>query len=466
MKTLIIVIMTAVITFFGAMAVWYGRSLDKTSDQSTPVRVERPTRGDLVEIVSASGTIEPKRKVSISARVCALILDLPNREGQQVTAGDGTGAASKPSVLVRLDDKDLQAALRTSQSRRDAEAASLEVAKARLLTAKSAVQGIQTNLDDALRNLAREKELLLKNISSQSTVDTAQCLADKLQSDLEAARHTLAADEKSLDVNRHNLAATEAEVVRCRDNLAYTTITSPIDGVVTRVKAEVGEMAMTGTMNNPGTEILQVADLSTMLMLAEVDEAYIGGISPGQKARIRISAYPGRVFEGTVESVAMVRSVTLRTGSQYFETRILVDTGGQRNPSGLTADVDIETHCHACALKVPSQAVLGRKVDDIPSAIRDNNPNVPAGKTEVPVVYRLVNGKAVITPVKIGAADATSTVITAGLSDDDQVIVGPYKALESLHHDQAVKDDRAGAASRASTPASTSTTAPAATTQK
>jgi len=457
-KIAITAAIACVVTLGAVLAAWLGWLHYEKGDLTTPVRVEKPIRGDLVEVVRASGTIEPKTKVGISARVSALIVDIPHREGEAVTKGNaGANPPVPPSVLVRLDDKDLQAALSSAESRRAGIAAGIEVAKARLETARDTVRGIRVNLEDALRSLAREKELVQKRISPQSSLDAAQCLADKLQADLGAAEHTLTADEMNLEVMRHELAAAKAEVVRCTDNLAYTTITSPLDGIVTRVKAEVGEMAMMGTMNNPGTEILQVADLSKMLLLAEVDEAFIGAVHAGQKAKVRIQAYPGRIFEGTVDSVALVQSVSVRTGSKYFETRILVNTDWQRILSGLTADVDIEAQCHSGVLKVPTQAVLGRRVDDLPATVRDASPNVPTGKAEIPVVYRFIDGKAVVTPVKIGAADATCTEIVSGLADDARVIVGPYKVLETLRHDQAVKDDRA----EAKTPPAPTPTAPA-----
>jgi len=457
-KVLVTAAIACAATLAVALTVWLVWLRDNKDDLATSVRLEKPVRGDLVEVVRASGTIEPKTKVGISARVSALILAIPHREGQAVTKGDaGAKPPVSPSVLVRLDDKDLQAILRSAESRRAGVAAGIEVAKARLETAKDTVRGIRVNLEDAMRSLAREKELFEKKFSPQSSLDLAQCLADKLQADLGAAEHTLKADEMYLEVMRHDLAGAEADVARCTDNLAYTTITSPLDGIVTRVRAEVGEMAMMGTMNNPGTEILQVADLSKMLLLAEVDEAFIGAVHPGQKAKVRIQAYPGRIFEGTVDSVALVQSVSARTGSKYFEARILVSTDGQRTLSGLTADVDIETQCHAGALKVPIQAVLGRRVDDLPAAVRDENPNVLTGKAEIPVVYRFIDGKAVVTPVKIGAADATCTEIVAGLADDARVIVGPYKVLETLRHDQRVQDDR----TKAKTPPATPPAAPA-----
>jgi HlyD family secretion protein len=462
------IFLTAAITCITTVAVgatvWYYVGRGDKNDLGTLVRVEKPIRGDLIEVVSASGTIEPKTKVSISARVSSLILDLPFREGQVVTKGNPTASPPVPaSVLVRLDDKDLQAALRTAESNRAALAAQREVARKRLVTQKAVIGGIRVAMTDAERSLTREAELLKAKVSAQAIVDTAQCAVDKFRNDLAAAENTLLADEMNLEAMQHTLAAAEAEVVRCKDNLTYTVIAAPIDGTVVRVKAEVGEMAIPGTMNNMGTEILQVADLSRMQVLAEVDEAYIGNIRPGQAAKVRIQAYPGRVLEGTVDSVALMQSLS-RTGSKYFETRVLANTAGQRILSGLTADVDIQTKRHEGVLKVPSQAVLGRRADDLPSKIRDGNANVQAGKTEVPVVYRFLNGQAVVTPVTIGAADAICTEIVSGLSGQDRIIVGPYKVLEGMRHEQKVRDDRAATTqpTTACSPCTQPTTVPAA----
>jgi HlyD family secretion protein len=462
------IFLTATITCLATAAIgataWFYVGRGDKSDLGTLVRVENPVRGDLIEVVGASGTIEPKTKVSISARVSSLIVDLPFREGQAVTKGNPTANPPVPaSVLVRLDDKDLQAALRTAESNRSALAAQREVARKRLTTQKSVITGIRVALTDAQRSLDRETELLKAKVSAQAVVDTAQCAVDKFRSDLAAAENTFLADEMNLEAMQHTLAAAEAEVVRCKDNLTYTVIASPIDGTVVRVKAEVGEMAIPGTMNNVGTEIMQVADLTRMQVLAEVDEAYIGNVCPGQTAKVRLQAYPGRVLDGVVDSVALMQSLS-RTGSKYFETRILANAAGQKILSGLTADVDIQTSRHAKVMKVPSQAVLGRRADDLPSKIRDGNPNVQAGKTEVPVVYRFIDGQAVVTPVTIGAADSTCTEILSGLSDADRVIVGPYKVLEGIHHEQKVRDDRASTTQPAGVcvPCTQPTTVPAA----
>lgn len=459
MKIIITAAIASLVTAGLIGGLWIRSKATAMIEQATKVRLEKPSRGELVEVVSAPGETQPVARVSISARVSARIIELPCKEGQCVTKGDGQSAAS---VLVRLDDKDLQSNLRSAQARRDAQAAQLQVAKMRLATQESAMVGTRALLDDARRTLERDQELARSHTIAQSELDQAQCSVDKLQADLEAAENSLKADRMALEVLQHQLASAEAEVARCKDDLANTMIVSPIDGTVTRLAAEVGELAVMGTMNNPGTEILRVADLSRMLLVAQIDEADIGAVEPGQNAKIRIQAYGEKVFSGKVQSVALINSISGINRSKCYETKILIDTQGQQIFSGLTAEVEIQTKRHDNVLRLPSQAVLGRRVDDLPWQIRDKNPTIDQAKSITPVVYRCVNGKAVVTPVKIGAANATQTIILEGLNDDDVVVVGPYKVLEQLRHEQKLEDEKASAtASTASTASAATSSAPA-----
>jgi HlyD family secretion protein len=139
-----------------------------------------------------------------------------------------------------------------------------------------------------------------------------------------------------------------------------------------------------------------------------------------------------------------------------FEVQILIDTKGLPFFSGLSADADIEVRRHEEVLKVPTQAVLGLAPDALSEELR-RRPEVDVSKATVPVVYRMVNGEAVATPVVIGASDLTHTLIKSGLNAGDEVIVGPYKALESLKQGQKVKYEGNSPATR---PATTTTTAP------
>jgi HlyD family secretion protein len=131
-----------------------------------------------------------------------------------------------------------------------------------------------------------------------------------------------------------------------------------------------------------------------------------------------------------------------RTLTKYYRTEILLDTADRKLHSGLTAHVDIETHKHTDILKVPTQAVLGREIDSLPPEIRENSPHVDTAKAYATVVYRYVDGKAAVTPVKIGQSDLTHTIVLSGITEEDKIVVGPYKQLEDIKHDQNIRDER------------------------
>lgn len=433
-----IVIVLAIVSAAGFMV----KNRNAASSNSTTVRVENPQRGELTEFVSAPGEIEPKTMVELSAKVSARIIELPYEEGDRVTCGNPDANPPAPaSVLIRLDAKDLESQLLSTQANASAQAAQLEVEKARIAGQRANLVGLEASLKQAQRDLERQKGLLATKDISQSTFDQTQLKVDELQSQLESSKHSLDAAELGLAVLEHNLEAANARVDEAKENLTYTTITSPIDGVITRINAEVGEVVVFGTMNNPGTVIMEVADLSKMLVVAQVDEADVGKLKTGQKALVYVDAFPDFEFTGVVSSVALAHT-TASTGNKYFRTEILLDTAEQKLFSGLTAHVDIETRIHTNVLKVPTQAVLAREIDDLPLEIRENSPNVDTGKTFATVVYRLIDGKAVVTPVKISQSDLTHTIIESGLTEEDKIVVGPYKVLENIAHNQRIQDER------------------------
>jgi HlyD family secretion protein len=408
----------------------------------TIVRVEPVQPGELVEFVSAPGEIEPKSKVEISAKASARVVALPYEEGDTVTKGDPNANPPVPaSVLVRLDSKDLESQLLSAQARRAAQAAGIEVEKARIASQKATLLGTVATLDQAKTDLQRQQTLLQTKDISQATYDQAKLKLDELQAQYEAAKLGLEAAELNLQVLEHNLEAADAGIEQAKEALSYTTIVSPIDGVITRINAEVGEMVVTGMMNNPGTKILEVGDLSQMLVVAQVDEADVGKLELGQKAVVLVDAYPNREFKGTVYTIALSHDLS-RQGTKYYRTEILLEQTEERLHSGLTANVDIETRMHREVMAVPSQAVMTREIESLPLKIRDNSPLVDKSKTFATVVFRYIDGKTVITPVKIGPSNLTHTIIEAGVEEGERVVVGPYKELEKLKHDQVIKDER------------------------
>ena len=440
MKTIVIILVALALTAgaVGGLAFAFSRGGGFSSGVGTEVRVEPAAKGRLIEVVNAPGEITAKTKVSISAKVAARIAELPFKEGETVTKGDPrANPPVAPSVLVRLDAKDLEAGLRSVTARYNGQAAEQKVAAARITAQEAQLESSKVTLADAERTLRRQLQLYETRDVSQQEVEQAQAKVDQLKAEFRAAENSLRADRANLLVLQHQMEAAEAEIAQSREALSYAVIHSPIDGVITKLNAQVGELVVTGILNTPGTTIMDVADLSKMLLVARVDESSIASVKVGQKALIRAQAYPSETFTGTVETVALANTEAT-DGSKFYEVKILIDTKGRRILSGLTADVDIATQVHENVLRVPSQAVLSRAVDDLPPEIR-SAPEVNQGKTFVTVVYRMQNGKAVVTPVRVGPSDLTHTIIRSGVAEGDQVIVGPYKVLEDISHNMLVK---------------------------
>ena len=444
MKKSRIIIITVIVTLVivSVIGIVY-KVKTSASRKPTIVRMDKAQRGELIEFVSAPGEIEPRINVEMSAKVSARITELPYEEGDIVTKGNPKANPPIPaSVLVRLDDNDLQSRLLSAEASYAAQEAQIEVEKARISSQQASLVGLDASLQQAQRDLERQKGLLESQDISQATYDQSKLRFDELKSQYNSTKHTLNASNLNLLVMQHNLEAAGAGVTQAKEALSYTTITSPIDGVITRINAEVGEVVIFGTMNNPGTVILEVADLSTMLLVAQVDEADVGKLAAGQKAKVFVQTFPDEEFKGVVDLIALTHRISQSTATKYFRTEILLEGDVKKLFSGLTAHVDIETIKHENVLNVPSHAVLGRPIDDLPLKIREDNPEVDKEKTFTPVVYRHIDGKAVVTPVKIGPSNLTHTVILSGITEDDTIIVGPYKELESLSHDKKVRDER------------------------
>ncbi len=375
------------------------------ADPGTVVLMEPAGVGDVVRTVSAPGSIEPRTKVQISSQVSARVLALPFRAGDQVRAGD---------VLVRLDPQTLVAVLDSARAGMRGQEARLGGAEARLITAR------------------------LEFERMRSLFETG----DVTRAELEAAEANFLQAQSDKLALEHSIDQARAQIAQAEKDLENTTISSPIDGIITSLNAEVGETVIVGTTNNPGSVIMEIADLSNMLLKASIDEANIAPIRVGQEATVYINAYPDREYRGTVRQIGLRRRVAT-DGTGTFEVEISVEMAeGETLYSGLTASTDIAVERFFDAVRVPSQAVMDRRVDDLPAEIRANNPLVDRNKTFTRVVFRVVNGRTVITPVRAGASDLTQTQILEGLEPGEVIVTGPFRVLTTLRHDQAVRDER------------------------
>lgn len=374
-------------------------------EAGTPVIMESIMFGDLERTVSAPGSIEPKRLINISSQVSAKVLALPFEEGDMVKAGD---------VVIRLDPQDLVAALDSAKAGLAGQEASLGGAEAALINARLSYERLQ-QLNET---------------------------GDATKAELDSAEASFLQAQSNKQVLIHQIEQAKAQIERAQKDLDNTTITSPIDGVITALNTEVGETVIVGTTNNPGSIIMEIADLSQMLLKAQVDEANIAPVEIGQDAKIYINAYTDREYDGKVQKIALKRQVA-SDGTGTFEVEILMDlTEGETLYSGLSASTDIVVEHFYDAMIVPSQAVVDRRIEELPEDIKTGNELIDLNKTFTRVVYRVVDDKTVATPVKVGPSDLTQTVITEGLSRDDIIVTGPFRVLVDLKHDRAVRDEK------------------------
>lgn len=406
----------------GYYAIFVNKELRKQMEMFWPqnkpseVRFETAAKGELSRTISAPGQIEPRTNVKISAQVSARILALPFRENEPVKKGD---------VLVRLDARDLQALLDSARAGLKGEQARLEGAQAMLQRAEQ----------------DRDRVRVLVNSG------------DFAKSQLEQAESEYLRAASSLRATEHAIEQARAQIVRADKDLENTTIISPIDGTITQLDAEVGELVVVGTLNSPGSVIMQLADLSDMVLKARVDESNVVPVKNNQLAKVFVNAYGEREFKGSVERIELQRKLD-RDNTGYFEVWIPIALEkGETLRSGLTANTDIMVETLRDVLVVPSQAVVDRKTDELPKAVTDNNANVIKTNTFTRVIYRVedVPGKltadgkkilkAIATPVQVGSSDLTRTVVLAGLKDGDRIIAGPFKVLQNLRHDQEVIEE-------------------------
>jgi len=208
-----------------------------------------------------------------------------------------------------------------------------------------------------------------------------------------------------------------------------------------------------GTLNSPGSVIMEVADLATMMVKARVDEGNIAPVQKDQRARVYINAYRDREFSGTVEYVSLKR-LTDRENTPYFEVRVAIDrpaavagdkesgtTGGVELREGLAANVDLLVETFENVVRVPTQAVVDRSIDELPLEVTKDNKIIDTTKKFTRVVFAEQDGKAVAIPVKTGVSDQTHTVIIDGIAAGQRVVVGPYKELIKLKHGRVLEDE-------------------------
>ena len=351
--------------------------------------------GELTVEVSATGTLQPLIQVDISSELSGVVRSVSVEENQRVATGD---------VLAELDPTRI--------------AAQVERGAANVTAAKAKVTDAETTLKEAEQTLARAKQLSDRGMTTDQALEATTAVRDRASA--------------AVDIARANLAIAEAELKLQQTELDKTTIYAPIDGIVLKRAVNPGQ-TVASSMQAPVLFVI-AADLERMELKAAIDEADIGGVKPGQKARFTVDAFPERTFDASIRDIAFASVAT--EGVVTYDARLDVNNAELVLRPGMTATVSVITREAKDIVTVPSAAFRFRPP---PQEARRGwslqnlfMPRMPRRERREPTIapdgsrtlYVLRNGQAERVQVRTGSTDGERTEVLSGLSAGDQVIVG------------------------------------------
>lgn len=378
-------------------------------DKGTKVYVEEARSQSLGQVVKASGAIDPRIKVNISAHVIGKIERMYVEEGDRIEKGQPFLTLEKEAYVAERDRWAAQ--LRRNQTE---------------------IRQAEVSLADARLKLDRARRLQGEGIVTREQLESAELAYASAGLHLEDARDAV--------------RQTQANVEKARDDLSKTTIFAPLSGRVVALNAEEGEVVVSGTMNNAASVIGTIADLSEILANVDVDETEIVSVRPGQRASIRVDALPDRVYHGRVVKIGSSGfSKPAQPDVTFFDVEILLDDPSEDLRPEMSLRAEIETRPAASTLAVPIQAVVQRERkagDKAGGEVRSASAGGAAAAeddSEIKVVYVVENGKARERPVRTGVSDETRVEILEGLKPGEKVVTGPFRSLRDLEDDVAVQ---------------------------
>lgn len=378
-------------------------------DRGEEVRIEEVARRDLVATVIASGKISPKRSVDIASDITGRIIQIPVEEGGVVRRGD---------LLLRIDPTQFEAAVSRAE-------ATLSSARA------SAIQA-RANADQAQRALDRTLELRRTdaNLVSDEQLEQAQTSFDVAQAVAES--------------QTHQVAQAEASLREAKEQLAKTILWAPIDGKVTRLAVEEGEVALASTFSRETGLLMTIGDLSVIQVDVRVDETDVVRLALDDSAEISIDAFPDTTFTGRVTKISQsaIRVPTAADGSDQAVDYDVVVTLDNPPPSirpDLSATARIVTDTRRNAVSIPIIALTVR--EHAPMLIEDA-PRRDTTLTETEGVFVVENGVAYFRPVRVGIAGEEHFEVAEGLAPGDSIVAGPYQTIRDLRDSTVVRPAR------------------------
>lgn len=366
-------------------------------EESTTFTTEKVEKGNIQNSVTATGTIEPVTSVTVGTQVSGIVSKL---------YVDYNSVVKKGQVIAELDKANLLSQLNT--------------AKANLKRSKAEVQNTQANLHSAqaalsyqLSNYQRYRTLYNKGLISANDYENARLNYQQAQQQVASANENIASAQQQV-------ASAQESVKQAQTNLSYATITSPIDGIVLSKSVEEGQ-TVAASFNTP--ELFTIAqDLTNMQVVANVDEADIGDVKPGERVTFTVDAYPDDTFSGMVKQVR--QEATTTNNVVTYEVVISAPNSDLKLKPGLTANVTIYTAERQGVLSVPSKAFRFNPTQDLVGGYHIIDK--PNAKNKVWVIDGK-NIKAI--PVVTGMSDGAKTQIISGISEGATVITGIQEAI-------------------------------------
>jgi HlyD family secretion protein len=420
-----------------------GANLYFKKDKGLTVTTETIKTRDLEAIVSASGKIQAKRTINVSSDTVGRVVNLAVNEGDRITKGQ---------FLLQIDPK-------TLRSRVDNGEASLKAAEVTLDQMQQSVETSRVQLELMRQNLKRQQELWNQQLTTRE-------LLDKALNDVKASESGLSERQKLADAQASRIAQERANLDSAQYDLSKVRIVSPIDGIVTARTIQEGEMVMIGTMNNAGTVLMTLADMSVIQAEIEVDETNVPSVQLGQKAKITIDAIPDKSFRGHVAEIgnSPIQTAGAATGTQAtnFKVKVMLDEPVPEVRPGFTCTADITTAVRNDVVAVPIPAVAVREliydasgqvvkepktdkkrrvVDPAPTTTSSSDLKPGQTRKEAEGVFVVRDNHADFTPIKMGIAGDKYFEVLSNLKTGDQVITGPYNSVRGMADGDLVKVD-------------------------
>src|SRR6059036_384236 len=426
------------------------------------VQTGRVIRQDLTQTVSANGEIKPKKYVNVSSNMMGRIVRLPVKEGDHVRGG--TLLVQLESIQSEADVQSAEASLDAAQSELEGMSASIRSAQAAVASAKAEITRSEADLARARQNFARAEQMAREGLIAKEQYDRAKADFDISSAQLNAAKARLTQSEaqeaqalKQRDSTAVRIAQQRAALTRARDQFSKTTIRSTLDGIITNLPVNEGEIAIVGIQNQPGTTLMTIADMSVITAEVKVDETDIINVRLGQEARIKVDALGDRMLLGHVTEIgnsALARTMSSSIGTsgtgqeaKDFKVVITLDDPPPELRPGLSCTATIHTAIRQQIVTAPIQALTIREFDPADpiaqstGAVAVTAPAARANKKKVEKegVFVINNGVAFFRPVKTGITGTTDIEIVEGLTENDQIVTGPYQVLRTLADNARVK---------------------------